>query len=432
MSRNIASPAFTLTELLVVLIIIGLLIALTSSIAPRYFERMAGEQSKSTLHSDLDRLSFEARKRAQFGAFVVRDDGTGYSLELNGAQWQQVDLPSGITLSPFGTSVPVDPAGRYAPGTLTLESASHVEVFSFDAITGRATQAGHGTYGSAHRLNDPRHKRDNVSSRYPDHASNRIRSANANNRHRDRSIRLAARFYKLAIARQLWARRRISMAAFLFRRRGQVAAIAARPLHGGGSCSGSTTCSNHSRNGMGRTDQLGPAHSEERAFTLLEALVTLTIVSLTTALALSSLEPWLRQSRAIGTEAQFWQSLPAAQLATSEIVSGRINPENAASVTSQTVEFESFTPRLSPTPQTAKFEITEDSRGRFGLTVRFGALEGVLLSDAPPLHFNSSNDLDAVILEARIGNQWRPVVIADWPANAPLSCIFDLISRECR
>lgn len=147
------APAYTLTEILVVLIILALIAGVTASGAPAAFERAALRQAEAKLATDLDTGAMRARQAGAFGALAIGPNGASYAIRVGDEAVITRSLPRDVFLiapSPLA----LDAAGRWAPARLLIKSKTHEIAFDIDPIVGRATRAGHGVDGSAGRRRD--------------------------------------------------------------------------------------------------------------------------------------------------------------------------------------------------------------------------------------------------------------------------------------
>lgn len=163
--------------------------------------------------------------------------------------------------------------------------------------------------------------------------------------------------------------------------------------------------------------------------TLVEVLVALAILGLMASLVFSNIGGWLAQSRTSMNNAAFWRSTASAQIALTEVVSASIDPETWRLSTTQ-VSFRTLLPRLSSTPLSITLHIETDDAGS-RLRLDAGAIQSTILTAPAPLRF-ASRSRRGVVLEMWQADQWRPIASADFVANAPLACEFDMISRDCR
>ena len=138
--------AFTLVELMVVLVILGLIIGLVSMGAPRMFDRGELRAASSRLEGDLYGLARQARDDGVNGEIVSVDGGRGYRIVAGAETLAERRLAHGghVTLTP--DPIGVDAAGRASGGVLTLTFARETDVFDANPLTGTfaARRSGHG------------------------------------------------------------------------------------------------------------------------------------------------------------------------------------------------------------------------------------------------------------------------------------------------
>ena len=166
--------------------------------------------------------------------------------------------------------------------------------------------------------------------------------------------------------------------------------------------------------------------------TLMELLVALVVLGLISALAFSNIGPWLSQSRASASEASLWRGISSTQLVMGEFAAGAIDP-TARRFDAAHANFRALVPRLSATPVHASFSIMrEASRSTLSLTVpELSQDASVLIESAAPLRFSDRDD-QTLVLELQRGGVWAPIVVVNFPADAPFVCAFDPIPRTCR
>jgi len=429
--RSALAPAFTLTELLVVLAILGLVVSLVSLGAPSLFERGAREQARARLFSDLDRLSMLARREGVFGALEVTADGSGYQLTLGGAVIEHRRLDSRIRLRATPQHIAVDPAGRFASARLTLESKTHEENFVIDPITGRAARAGHGADRGARRRRRAERRVLLVSRRV---ARCAYRScARAQSGFANRLGGEPARGNPSGLAGVRAFRR----ASGLFLGNGlpgntgnSQRPACPDPLHGDRDAA-AWAFGNFSQHGLGRTARRALNIDTAPAMTLLELLVALVVLSLFASLVFANTGPWLRENRRINREAVFWRAVPTAQLLAAELAASAINTQDSAYISATEARFTIYAPRFSDAPISAVLHIEEAADGG-RLTLDIGADRAVIFDHAPPLRFVAQPTAASIILEAKATGGWAPLIVAPLRTDGPLECTFDMISRTCR
>ena len=99
-------PAYTLTEVLIVLIILAFAATLVASGSPAMFAHAALRQAAARLSSDLDLAAMRARGEGAFGELRIAADGTGYGLYVDGRAVRGRTLPRGIRLSASAPAIP--------------------------------------------------------------------------------------------------------------------------------------------------------------------------------------------------------------------------------------------------------------------------------------------------------------------------------------
>ncbi|KAF0174200.1 MAG: hypothetical protein FD124_1419 [Alphaproteobacteria bacterium] len=171
--------------------------------------------------------------------------------------------------------------------------------------------------------------------------------------------------------------------------------------------------------------------------TLLELLVALSILGLVMGVTLSSVGPWLRESRRAQEDAAFWRDVTPARLTLTEFTTGAVDTGNPPNFDDHKATWTAYAPRLAPAPIAVTLDIESRPDGD-RLVVRSDAVEGpatILLAHGPPLRFRTASATPfprALVVEAQINGAWRALATAPFVASAPHVCAFDLISRSCR
>ena len=172
------------------------------------------------------------------------------------------------------------------------------------------------------------------------------------------------------------------------------------------------------------------------AMTLMEMLVGLAILGLVMGFALAVLGPWLLEGRRAEQEAAFERSIEPAQLILAELAAGAVDPDETFSVEASRARLRVYIPRLSSQPFDVDLAIVDAPDGKRALAVRStGLAQANLLESPAPLRFRTTDSAAgarAIVLETRRVRAWRPLLVAEIAANAPLRCEFDFISRTCR
>ncbi|MGH6949704.1 MAG: pilus assembly FimT family protein, partial [Vitreimonas sp.] len=160
--------------------------------------------------------------------------------------------------------------------------------------------------------------------------------------------------------------------------------------------------------------------------TLVELMVALAILGLTAALACSNIGPWLALSRASAAESGFWRAATPAQLLLDELAAGAIDPASRR-VDAERAHFRALVPRLSSMPLDITLAITRDqNESRLSLRAEgLSVAESIVLESASPMRFVLREQV--LFLEARQASTWRPIAVAEFPADAPFVCAFDPI-----
>lgn len=415
--------AFTLTEMLVVLAILGLVSAFVAAGAPAMFARANLDQAARRLSADLDLAAMRARREGAFGSLVVARDQLSYRILIGETVALSRALPSGVRLSGAQTQLALDPAGRWSPGELSLESPHGARTFSMDPVTGRAAR--NGSDGSADRRRYPRRNfrrlfrgADRRASRSRDRA-HKHPSRGASAKHSRR------RTNQLAKWSVFWRTRWLYMASLVR----QFQHSFATPAFGGvrGRSAPRRSRSNFAHPHLGRTTSLlVPAMS------LMELMVALAVMSLAAGLLFSNMGPWLSHTRASADQATFWRATSSAQSLLSELTVGAIDLDSL-SITATEVRFITLAPRLAPTPISLSLRVTQDERGSaLILDAPLISADEVSLLEAPgPLRFDAHRR-DGIAVELNRNGGWTPLLSASFATNAPFVCAFDPIPRTCR
>lgn len=165
--------------------------------------------------------------------------------------------------------------------------------------------------------------------------------------------------------------------------------------------------------------------------TLVELMVALAILGLSAGLAFSNIGPWLALSRASAAESGFWRAVTPTQLLLDELAASAIDPATRR-VDAGQARFRALVPRLSPMPLEITLAIARDEqRSRLSLHAHgLSTRESVLLEGASPMRFALRGEV--LVLEIERAGLWRPIAVAEFPADAPFVCAFDPIPRTCR
>jgi prepilin-type N-terminal cleavage/methylation domain-containing protein len=421
------APAFTLTELLVVLTILGLLVGIVSISAPQMFARAALRDAESRLRADLDIFATRARQAGAFGAFEANSDGRSYHvlIDQHGAIVRQ--LPRQVRVRVTAARLNMDPAGRLEPGLIILETDNVKTEIAIDPFTGRALRPSDGAGGSSRRKRHHRSRTRHVHERDAQFALRPRPRPRQFSRDHNRRACVAKCGSGLAVWASLGRTRQVFLDTIM-------RALSWRPQ------SASRTDRVHHHRDHSRRRRRHAAHFGGSptpwslpALTLIEMLVSLTILGLVAGLAFSNVGAWLGDSRRAGGEAEFWRSVPPAQLMLAELAAGAVQGPNAPSIRTDEARFHAYVPRLSARSQIVTLHIARVDR-HSALVLEAGDVHATLLADAPPLRFapTPAGDADAIVVEALVQGAWMPLLAAPFGSNGPLTCEFDLISRTCR
>jgi prepilin-type N-terminal cleavage/methylation domain-containing protein len=428
--RAALAPAFTLTELLVVLAIMGLVVGLVSAGAPGMFERAALRQARARLESDLNNFALRARQEAVFGALKTTEEGRFYQLTLGQQIVLTRRLPRDVRLHLSAATLAIDPAGRFPAATLTLEGKAHEETLSFDSITGRIRSAGDRTPRSPRRRRHPRIG-DRVFSRGLARRANRSFARTRQRAGGDlRRERAGGGRALLAIWRQFWRALKLFLDV-------EVRAIVTHSQSAfglGGMCDDHHIGRRRRTTGDPDHGLCAPTPGLLPAMTLMELLVALSVLSLLSGLAFSSIGPWLKETRRTNDDAAFWSSVAPAHLILTELTTGAVDVDDNFQVQAREAHFRAYAPRLALAPVDIDLIIAHEADGD-QLILHSPNGDSVLLSRAPPLRLANDSvgaDQRRLVLEAQIGAVWLPLAIAPVRSDGPLVCNFDLISRNCR
>lgn len=422
------APAFTLTEMLVVLALLGVMVGLVALAAPDTFARAALQHSASALVSDLDRAALNARREAAYGELSITP--RAYTITIGSQPLLTRALPRRVRLRASATTFAIDPAGRFAAGEITLESEHDTLNFTIDAITGRVSRSGPGSGRNPRRRRDRRNGRDTVLIGIARHAqrpqprayasggngasaitvgSGAERVAGDGARGRVRGLLLVARLRARSFLRQFKAR-----TLELFGR-----GRAAQRIH---------QQSPELQRSMG-------AAARSPAFTLMELLVALVILGLIAGLVSTSLTPWIALSRHSSEQASFINALASAELTIDELAAGAINADQDAAITQRRVQFATYVPRLSPTPLHIALTI-EQRNNASSLVLRVSEIEArptTLLESHEPLRFAVNGAAASGFrVEARAHDVWSPVLIARFYTSAAFTCAVASAAGQCQ
>jgi prepilin-type N-terminal cleavage/methylation domain-containing protein len=415
--------AFTLTEMLVVLAILGLLSAFVAAGAPSMFARASLEQAARRLSADLDLAAMRARREGAFGSFVVARDQLSYRIYIGENVALSRALPADVRLAGAQTELVLDPAGRWSSGELLLESPRDARTFSIDPITGRA--ASNGARGSADRSRHPRR-----------HIRRFLRGLN---RRTSRSgirarqhpscgggaTRAGWRTSQLAGWPLFWRACWLQLASLVRQRQHPLDSAAPGRVPDGGKPS------------LPRAHCFDPhvdrtASRFAPAMSLMELMVALAVMSLVAGVLFSNLGPWLSRTCASNDEAALWRSASSAQSLLSELTAGAVDPSTFV-VTSTEVRFRTLAPRLAQMPFSLTLRLTENERGaRLDLHAPEVIADDVLLLETPSsLRFDTSRR-NGIAIDLNRNGVWTPLLTASFATNAPFVCAFDPIPRTCR
>jgi prepilin-type N-terminal cleavage/methylation domain-containing protein len=414
--------AFTLTEMLVVLAIMGLAAGLALTSGPAFIAKARLDAAAALLGDDLARASMRARADGAFGQLAIAPRQNAYAIGVGAATVASRTLAPGLTLA--GPPLRLDPAGRWQAGALQLENGDAEIVFVIDPFTGVAHRASFGAARGSHRHGRTRPFADSL----PDPAERRPQRPFARARWREgrksRNLADAGGAPPLARPRARRGKQRSCLDTPVQSRHGSPAGTAAPgALHA------------HHRYGVepasGVRDKLdGAAPGLLSAMTLLEVLVALAIFALCAAVAFDNLGQGLNQSRSARDEARFWADVSPAALALSELSAAAVAPSERHTSADE-ARFRIYLPRLSPSPTEVDLHINSDAGGST-LMLRSPALAApsTLLASTSPLRF--ADDNQALILEVRQRGRWLRIAEAAFLADAPMTCVFDPIARVCR
>jgi hypothetical protein len=168
--------------------------------------------------------------------------------------------------------------------------------------------------------------------------------------------------------------------------------------------------------------------------TFVEMLVGLTVLALMLGLVFGGVGPWLSRGRMVEREAAFWRDVEAAQFTVSELAFSAIDTPTTLRSSGGTVRFRTVAPRLSLEPVDVEIAVVDDTE----LVLRALSLEApaaVLLADGPTLRIRpvqQRRGRSTLVVEADLERGWTPILSAPFSTNAPLTCVFDYISRACR
>lgn len=170
--------------------------------------------------------------------------------------------------------------------------------------------------------------------------------------------------------------------------------------------------------------------------TLMEVLVALAIMGLAVGTALALLGPWLRQAALLESQSRFRREAGVAQMVVAELAAGLVDGGERFERGPDALTFETFAPRLSPTPVRIRLRVVHVPEGD-RLVAEGAALRSAapLLDRAPPLRLGAISDSGGprgLTVEAKIAGAWEPVIIAPVFSTAPVDCRFDAIAGVCR
>ncbi len=163
-------------------------------------------------------------------------------------------------------------------------------------------------------------------------------------------------------------------------------------------------------------------------------LVSLSILGLIFALALSIQGPWMARTRQIEASSQFWSGLGGARTTLDDLTTAAIDPEATLRISGAEAQFRAMAPRLAHEAIDVKLEIQDDTQ----LLLTAHGDTAILLRGGPKLRLrretasNETAGAAALLVDAQVRDRWTPLMRLPLGANAPLSCAFDLISRDCR
>ncbi len=173
--------------------------------------------------------------------------------------------------------------------------------------------------------------------------------------------------------------------------------------------------------------------------TLLEVLVSLAILALVVGVSLSLIGPWLAHGRRLEEEARFWKDRQTAQQIVSELAVGATDLDDNLVFSADRAAFLTYDPRLSPKRDLVTLLVRNGGRGGTLLMQEAGGRKTVLLAGSPQLRLVGSTLQPGeglaprrLVIEARTGRDWTPIITAPFPVNGPSACVFDIISQACR
>lgn len=415
------APAFTLTEMLVVVTIFGLIAGIVAAGAPGLFERAALRQAHTRLLTDLDAGAAYARRNGSFGTLEIGEHA--YRLRVGDLTLAQRTFSSDLRLRADPNVVELDAAGRFRAARLILEGSRHALTIQIDPITGRPTRTGHGADGGVGRRRHSRLSRDRLSGRFARRRRRRVPSAPPRASRRVGAVAAGGRQDRMARRTTCGASRRTDLVTRL-----RALIRASRPAHGPGEMRGQRGAPRRAVANAKRV--CDPRRGRAPAMSMMELLVALTVFGLIAGTALSPIGAWMAQGRARVEEARFWRAAAPAQVLLSELAAGAV--EGPREIASDRVRLRVFVPRLAPHPIDINLQIhTEDGRSHLVLNApEVAPSPSIILHASPPLRF--SGDHNRLDLEAQHRQGWTPIAVAALPADAPFVCAFDAISRQCR
>jgi hypothetical protein len=171
--------------------------------------------------------------------------------------------------------------------------------------------------------------------------------------------------------------------------------------------------------------------------TLLEVLVSLAILALVVGISLSLIGPWLKHGRRLEEEARFWKDRQSAEQVVSDLAVGATDLDDNLQLGPDRASFLTFDPHVSPKPASVTLQVQNDSAGGELRLHEAAGRDTVLLAGAPRLRLIAGAPATGqpprrLVVEAEIGRDWTPIIVAPFVVNGPSACSFDIISQACR
>lgn len=414
---------FTLTEMLVVIAVMGLMVVVTAGLAPRIFERAAFIRVRAQLSTDLARAGREARTQAAFGAVTVTSSGDGYSIVV-GTQVLTRTLPRPIRVQ-VREPVRIDAAGRYSGGPVILQGGRHEAAFVIDPILGRARSSGNRSdrSGGGGRTDRP------LQRALSEVAGRRWWEPSQKPEARGDGCGAAASGSGDCADGASWDHSGPHRLHF----------VAAGVPQGGGPADRPTALASLRNQAVGRPNRPDRRVARQRTrrlgMTLVEMLVALAVLGLIFSFGFAILGPALRQGKTLETRADELSDVAAVQRLLPELVQSSVLGQVRATET--TAYIKTYLPRVAATPIEIQLPISRNQNGfRLYLDAgAFGATE--ILASQDPLRWvveakPSGARLMLQVKRQRQNEEWSPLAVASTVVNAPTPCSFDTISRACR